>query len=109
MFQRVCCHSLEFCNETLLMHQLRALKEAGISEVLICVHERVLPASWDAYVAQVAQELEVRVECVIEDQALGNAGAFKAAEAKILAAPAAGDRHAARDRARSASLLNCGL
>ena len=85
MFQRVCGHSLEFCNETLLMHQLRALKEAGISEVLICVHERVLPASWDAYVAQVAQELDVRVECVIEDQALGNAGAFKAAEAKILA------------------------
>ena len=81
----MCRRSLEFCNETLLMHQLRALKEAGISEVLICVHERVLPASWDAYVAQVAQELQMLVECVIEDQALGNAGAFKAAEAKILA------------------------
>ena len=34
---------LEFCNETLLMHQLRALKEAGVAEVLICVHERVVP------------------------------------------------------------------
>ena len=76
---------LEFCNETLLMHQLRALKEAGVKEVILCVHERALPAAWDAYVSQVARELEISVESVVEENALGNAGAFKAAEAKITA------------------------
>jgi len=76
---------LEFCNETLLRHQLRALKEAGISEVLICVNERVMPASWGEYVTQVAKELDMSVESVVEEKALGNAGAFKAAEARITA------------------------
>lgn len=76
---------LEFCNETLLMHQLRALKEAGVNEVILCVHEQTLPKMWDTYVAQVASTLELSIESVIEEKALGNAGAFKAAEAKITA------------------------
>jgi dTDP-glucose pyrophosphorylase len=76
---------LEFCNETLLMHQLRALKEAGVSEVLICVHERIVPASWDAYVQRCETELSIKIECMKEVHALGNAGAFKAAEERITA------------------------
>lgn len=76
---------LEFCNETLLMHQLRALKEAGVSDVLVCVHERVVPPTWDAYVRKCEDELGIRIECVKEEEALGNAGAFKAAEARITA------------------------
>ena len=76
---------LEFCNETLLMHQLRALKEAGVSDVLVCVHERVVPPTWDAYVHKCEDELGIRIECVKEEEALGNAGAFKAAEARITA------------------------
>ena len=80
---------LEFCNETLLEHQLRALKEAGASEVLICVQERVVPESWDASVARCEAELGLKIESVKEEEALGNAGAFKAAEARILAGGAA--------------------
>ena len=75
---------LEFCNETLLEHQLRALKEAGASEVIICVQERVVPASWDAYIARCEAELGLKIESVKEEEALGNAGAFKAAEARIM-------------------------
>eukprot|EP00965_Chrysotila_dentata_P103459 3414619-Pleurochrysis_carterae.AAC.2 len=30
---------LQFCNQTLLSHQLQALKDAGISEVIICYRE----------------------------------------------------------------------
>ena len=76
---------LEFCNETLLMHQLRALKEAGVAEVLICVHERVVPASWDAYVRRCEDELGIKIESVKEEEALGNAGSFLAAQARITA------------------------
>ena len=67
------------------MHQLRALKETGINEVLIIIHEKVLPKTWNEEVARVSTELGIKVECVIEEQARGNAGAFKAAEAKITA------------------------
>ena len=76
---------LEFCNEALLEHQLRALKEAGVSEVLICVHERSVPASWDAYIRRCEAELGLKVESVKEEDAMGNAGAFKAAEDRIKA------------------------
>ena len=76
---------LEFCNQELLMHQLRALKDAGVSEVLICVHERVVPASWDAYVTKCEAELSMRIRSAKEDVALGTAGPLKAAEAMILA------------------------
>ena len=55
---------LEFCNETLLSHQLRALKDAGVNEVMICVHERVVPPSWDAYVRRCEAELGLKIESV---------------------------------------------
>ena len=48
---------LEFCNETLIEHQLRALAEAGATEVIILVQERVVPASWDAYISKAEAEL----------------------------------------------------
>ena len=30
---------LDFCNHTLISHQLQALKDAGIAEVVLCYHE----------------------------------------------------------------------
>ena len=76
---------LEFCNEGLLMHQLRALKDAGVAEVLICVHERSVPDSWDAYVRRCEAELGMRITSAKEEVALGTAGPLKAAEAMITA------------------------
>ena len=76
---------LEFCNETLIEHQLRALAEAGATEVIILVQERVVPASWDAYISKAEAELGLKIESVREEAPLGNAGAFKAAEARIMA------------------------
>lgn len=74
---------LDFCNVPLLMHQLRALKDAGVSEVLISVHERSTPASWDAYVRACEAELGITITCHKEDESLGTAGPLKAAEAMI--------------------------
>ena len=74
---------IEFCNVSLLEHQLRALKDAGVSEVLICVHERVVPTTFDDYVKRCEVELGLKIGCAKEETALGTAGPLKAAEAMI--------------------------
>lgn len=75
---------VEFCNMALLEHQLRALKDAGVSEVLVCVHERVVPATFDAYVKKCEADLGMRIACAKEEmQGLGTAGPLKAAEEMI--------------------------
>ena len=74
---------IEFCNVSLLEHQLRALKDAGVSEVLICVHERVVPTTFDEYVKRCEVELGLKIGCAKEETALGTAGPLKAAEAMI--------------------------
>jgi len=74
---------LEFCNETLLSHQLRALKEAGISEVIVCYHEYLVPKAWDAAIRQLQKELGISITCSHEEQAMGTAGAIKNAEELI--------------------------
>jgi len=74
---------LPFCNQELLMHQLRALKDAGVSEVLICVHERTVPAQWDTYIKECEAKLDMRITSAKEDAALGTAGPLKAAESMI--------------------------
>ena len=66
-----------------LEHQLRALKDAGVSEVLICVHERVVPTTFDDYVKRCEVELGLKIGCAKEETALGTAGPLKAAEAMI--------------------------
>ena len=43
------------------MHQLRALKETGINEVLIIIHEKVLPKTWNEEVGRVSTALGVKV------------------------------------------------
>lgn len=76
---------IEFCNVSLLEHQLRALKDAGVSEVLILVHERVVPATFDEYVKKCESELGLRISCAKEEgKGLGTAGPLKAAESMIM-------------------------
>jgi len=45
----------------------------------------VVPRSWDEYVRKCEDELSLRIECIKEEKALGNAGPLKAAEARITA------------------------
>ena len=74
---------IEFCNTSLIQHQLRALKDAGVLQVLILVHERVVPATFDGYLKKCETELGLSIECAKEETALGTAGPLKAAEAMI--------------------------
>ena len=61
----------------------RANTEAGATEVIILVQERVVPESWAAYISKAETELGLKIESIREEAPLGNAGAFKAAEASL--------------------------
>ena len=74
---------IEFCNKTLLMHQLTALKAAGVVEVIYCVRERDIPAVWDQAIRECEEELGIRVISSREEDELGTAGPLKQAEALI--------------------------
>jgi len=74
---------LEFCNQTLMQNQLQALKDAGISEVVICYHEQMVPPSWDESIRRLEGELGLKLTCSREDKPAGTAGALKRAEALI--------------------------
>jgi len=74
---------LDFCNQTLLFHQLRALKEAGITEVIISYFDKQLPSSWDESVKKHEELLQMRITLSKEDQMMGTAGPLKHAEALI--------------------------
>lgn len=74
---------IEFCNKTLLLHQLEALKAAGVHDVVLCVNEKNLPKSWDQVIAQYEAELAMRIQCSIETTSLGTAGPLKLAQGLI--------------------------
>lgn len=74
---------IDFCNDSLLYHQLKALKDAGITEVIISYYDRKLPPSWDESVQKHEQMLKMRITCSKEDQSMGTAGPLKHAEALI--------------------------
>eukprot|EP00316_Scyphosphaera_apsteinii_P020629 CAMPEP_0119310214 /NCGR_PEP_ID=MMETSP1333-20130426/18162_1 /TAXON_ID=418940 /ORGANISM="Scyphosphaera apsteinii, Strain RCC1455" /LENGTH=349 /DNA_ID=CAMNT_0007314359 /DNA_START=89 /DNA_END=1138 /DNA_ORIENTATION=- len=74
---------LEFCNRTLLSHQLQALKDAGITEVIISYYEKAVGTTWDESIKRLEKELGMRIVCSLEEKAGGTAGALKLAEAII--------------------------
>lgn len=74
---------LDFCNQTLVYHQLQALKDAGISEVVLCYHEQQVPPSWDESIRRLEGELGLKLTCSREDSPAGTAGALKRAESLI--------------------------
>eukprot|EP00304_Pavlova_gyrans_P006101 CAMPEP_0206049646 /NCGR_PEP_ID=MMETSP1466-20131121/27280_1 /ASSEMBLY_ACC=CAM_ASM_001126 /TAXON_ID=44452 /ORGANISM="Pavlova gyrans, Strain CCMP608" /LENGTH=432 /DNA_ID=CAMNT_0053424737 /DNA_START=42 /DNA_END=1341 /DNA_ORIENTATION=- len=74
---------IEFCNKTLLMHQLEALKAAGVNDVVLCVHEKNLPKSWNDVITKYEMDLGLRMQCSIEKSSLGTAGPLKLAESLI--------------------------
>jgi len=74
---------IDFCNQPLLAHQLQALKDAGISEVIISFYERSVPPSWDESVKKLEASLGLSIKLNKEERAAGTAGAIKHAEALI--------------------------
>ncbi|EOD35238.1 hypothetical protein EMIHUDRAFT_363030 [Emiliania huxleyi CCMP1516] len=74
---------LRFCNRSLIFHQLQALKDAGISQVVICHPNKEVPADWTAAIEQLSGELGLKLVCSQETEPAGTAGALKHAEALV--------------------------
>lgn len=74
---------IEFCNKTLLLHQLEALKAAGVNDVVLCVNEKNLPKTWNEIISKYEAELGMRIQCSIETVPLGTAGPLRLAQALI--------------------------
>lgn len=71
---------LEFCNTPFVRHQLQALKDAGVTEVIFCVRERSSNASWDQSIKQIEADLGIKITTRREPSELGTAGPLKHAE-----------------------------
>ncbi|KAJ1626699.1 nucleotide-diphospho-sugar transferase [Pavlovales sp. CCMP2436] len=74
---------VEFCNKTLLLHQLEALKAAGVQDVVLCVNEKNLPKTWNEVISQYEAELGMRIQVSMETSSLGTAGPLKLAQGLI--------------------------
>ena len=74
---------IEFCNKTLLLHQLEALKAAGVHDVVLCVNEKNLPKSWNEVISRYEAEMGMRIQCSMERSSLGTAGPLKLAQGLI--------------------------
>ena len=71
---------LDFCNTPFVRHQLQALKDAGVTEVIFCVRERSSNASWDESLKQIEADLGIKITTRREPSELGTAGPLKHAE-----------------------------
>ena len=80
---------IHLCNESLLSKQLRALKLAGASEVVICYFENaaasvggrgVAPKEWDGAIADLETKLDLKISCSKEIEPAGTAGALARAQ-----------------------------
>jgi len=76
---------LPFVNKPLLFHQLQALKEAGATEVIFCIHARAIPKVLTEAMEAGAKEFDVKVTISHETTGMGTAGSLKFAEAIITA------------------------
>lgn len=74
---------LHFCNKPLLVHQLSALKDAGVTEVVLCINAKQLPKDWDETIKEVEDSLSIKVSCCQETDKLGTAGPLLKAESVI--------------------------
>ena len=52
---------LDFCNTPFVRHQLQALKDAGVTEVIFCVRERSSTDSWDQSIKQIEADLGIKI------------------------------------------------
>jgi mannose-1-phosphate guanylyltransferase len=73
---------VEFANESMLSHQLRALAEAGVTDVVLAVNYR--PEAMTSALKRYEEDYGIKIHISIESEPLGTAGPLKLAE-KVLA------------------------
>lgn len=63
---------VEFCNEPMIMHQIRALASVGVTDIVLAVNYQ--PQTMTKAMERVSQELGVKIHFSIEEEPLGTAG-----------------------------------
>ncbi|CAI4219956.1 unnamed protein product [Parascedosporium putredinis] len=69
---------VEFCNRPMILHQIEALAEAGVTDIVLAVNYR--PEVMEERLAQYGKEYGVNITFSIENEPLDTAGPLKLAE-----------------------------
>ncbi|CAK7565499.1 MAG: mannose-1-phosphate guanyltransferase [Sporothrix epigloea] len=72
---------VEFGNKPMIMHQIEALADAGVTDVVLAVNYR--PEIMEARLSKIAEKFGINITFSIETEPLGTAGPLKLAE-KVL-------------------------
>lgn len=74
---------VDFCNLPILCHQIQALAEAGVTEVILAVNYQ--PEVMMKELKELEKKYKVKISCSLESEPLGTAGPIRLAKDLILA------------------------
>ncbi len=74
---------VEFANKPILWHQVKALVEVGVTEVILAINYQ--PESMIEYMKELEKEFGIKVTASIETEPLGTAGPIRLAKERLLA------------------------
>lgn len=80
---------IEFANKPILWHQVKALVEVGVTEVIMAISYQ--PECMLDYMKELEAEFSVKITASIEHEPLGTAGPIKLAREKLLSDPSQED------------------
>ena len=80
---------VEFANKPILWHQVKALVEVGVTEIILAINYQ--PESMIEYMKELEAEFSIKLTASIETEPLGTAGPIRLAKDKLLATGAQED------------------
>lgn len=69
---------VDFCNKPMILHQIEALANVGVTEVVLAVNYQ--PEKMMSFLEEKEKQLGIRITTSLEDEPLGTAGPIKLAE-----------------------------
>lgn len=73
---------VDFANKPMILHQIEALKEAGVDDVILAVNYQ--PESMMKFLTEFEAKLGIRIQCSREIEPLGTAGPLALAKDKLI-------------------------
>ncbi|KAL5985431.1 cytochrome c1 [Asimina triloba] len=73
---------VEFANKAMILHQIEALKEVGVTEVILAINYQ--PQVMLSFLQEYEKKLGVRIICSVETEPLGTAGPLALAKDKLM-------------------------
>ena len=80
---------IEFANKPILWHQVKALVEVGVTEVIMAINYE--PDCMLSYMKELEAEFSIKITASIENEPLGTAGPIRLAKDILLADPSQED------------------